>query len=151
MSTMTADEARTFAAGERVSSAVRVAAALAERARPSCTCRAYADVFTFRRWRAQGRTVRHGERGLALPVVLERTEVGQDELGDETSTTRRTLQRSYVFCRCQTDPLSTSPRLQREGIADAAELDRTRAALATRDAADRERIAARTNQASEEH
>ncbi len=103
---MTATDARTFTAGERVSSIVRVTQALAELARPGCHCEPYADVFTFRRWRAQGRTVHKGEHGIALPVVIEKTYAGTDELGDETPRTSRILQRSYVFCRCQTDALS---------------------------------------------
>ena len=107
-SPMTADDARTFTAGERVSSIVRVSQALAERARPGCTCEPYADVYTFARWRAQGRTVRKGEHGIALPVVIERTYVGNDETGEETERTGRMLRRSYVFCRCQTDTLSTT-------------------------------------------
>ena len=99
---MTADEARSFPAGERVSSIIRVTQALTERALPDCHCEPYTDVFTFRRWIAQGRAVRKGEHGIPLPVVVERTTVATDELGDETSRTARILQRSYVFCRCQT-------------------------------------------------
>lgn len=103
---MTADEARTFQAGERISSIVRVTQALAERARPGCACEPYTDVFTFNRWRAQGRTVRRGEHGIVLPVVIEKSYIGKDELGDETERTSRILRRSYVFCRCQTDERS---------------------------------------------
>lgn len=99
---MTSDQARTFPAGERISSILRVSQALAERNRPGCRCEPYADVFTFRRWQAQGRAVAKGEHGIALPVVIERTTVGRDELGDETERTSHLLKRSYVFCRCQT-------------------------------------------------
>lgn len=99
---MTAEDARTFSAGERVSSIVRVTQALAELARPGCTCEPYLDVFTFNRWRAQGRTVRRGEHGIKLPVIVSGQKT-DDRTGEtETFRMRRT---SAVFCRCQTDAL----------------------------------------------
>lgn len=62
-STMTAETARTFN-GYSVANAVTVTAALRDR---GCSCEPYADVFTFNRWRAQGRTVRKGEQRTPSP------------------------------------------------------------------------------------
>lgn len=97
--TLTADEARTFN-GYSLANASLVLAAIEQR---GCTCQPYEDVFTFRRWLAQGRAVRRGEHGISLPVIVERTAAEDDETGHEQSRTYRLRRTSHVFCRCQTD------------------------------------------------
>jgi len=85
---MMADEARSFSTFS-VGNAVAVAMA-----RP-CGCEPYADVFTFRRWIAQGFVVRRGEKAIKIPVVVER------EADEEGAEPVRLLRTSAVFCRCQ--------------------------------------------------
>ena len=92
--TFTPETARHF---ERfsVANAVTLKQALA------CGCEPYRDVFTYRRWQAQGYQVQRGERAIRLPLVYGRTEV-DPETGEQHTTTRRG--RSAVFCRCQVRP-----------------------------------------------
>ena len=94
--TMTAESATTFS-GYSVANAIAVKAGLAE-----CDCEPYADVFTFARWRAQGRVVRKGEHGIRLPVIV-RGEKRDAETGEVHGFSMRRA--SFVFCRCQTDAL----------------------------------------------
>lgn len=103
---MTPEQARTFE-GYSVANAVAVKTALAER---GCACEPYADVFTFNRWRAQGRFVRKGEHGIRLTVYVaaRRHDAVEDENGLEVGTAAPDRVHSYprtsfVFCRCQTD------------------------------------------------
>ena len=78
-----------------------VANAVAIREALSCDCQPYQDVFTYRRWQAQGYQVQRGQRSIRLPLVKlverENAETGKVE-------TRRLLTRSAVFCRCQVQP-----------------------------------------------
>ena len=39
-----------------------------------CGCEPYTQVFTYRRWKAQGFQVQRGERALRLPLIYSRTE-----------------------------------------------------------------------------
>ncbi len=64
----------------------------------SCDCEPYQDVFTYRRWKAQGFQVQKGERAIRLPLIYKRTE--RDPRTGEEKTTRR-RGRSALFCRCQ--------------------------------------------------
>jgi len=63
-----------------------------------CKCQPYSDVFTFKRWLAQGYAVQKGEKALRLPLVKDVEETGDD---GETVKVRRLLGMSFVFCRCQ--------------------------------------------------
>lgn len=76
--TMTAETATTFS-GYSVANAIAVRAGLADR---GCSCEPYADVFTFNRWRAQGRTVLKGEHGIKIPVIV-RGQTTDKETGEE--------------------------------------------------------------------
>ena len=67
----------------------------------ACGCSAYDDVFTMRRWNAQGFAVRRGEHGLRLPIVRERAPQDDD---DGEAKPVRILGYSYVFCRHQVAP-----------------------------------------------
>ena len=93
--TFTPETARQF---ERysVANAVRVKEAL------PCGCEPYRDVFTYRRWKAQGYQVQRGEKAIRLPMIYQRTE--KDRETGEVRTERR-IGRSAVFCRHQVKPL----------------------------------------------
>ncbi len=88
---MTADEARSF---DRVSVANSVAVLQAL----DCGCQPYRDVYTYRRWKAQGFQVQRGEKAIRLPLIYSRVETDPDT-GEQH--TRRRMGRSAVFCRCQ--------------------------------------------------
>ena len=65
-----------------------------------CTCEAYVDWFTYRRWQAQGFQVQRGEKGVKLTTFKPVEKV--DEKGKTvTSSVPRT---TTVFCRCQVKP-----------------------------------------------
>lgn len=93
---MTAEDARTFGSYS-VANAVRVTQIL------TCGCEPYRDVFTFRRWLAQGFAVQRGQHAVKIPVVKmierENRETGERE-------TRRVLGSGAVFCRCQVAPVA---------------------------------------------
>ena len=88
--TMTATAAKSFG-GFSTANAAAVMAAL------GCGCKPYMDVFTYNRWRAQGRQVAKGEKAIRLPLV---TMVVRQAKGEEPET-RRMLTSSAVFCRHQ--------------------------------------------------
>ena len=88
---VTAEEARHF---DRISvgNAVLVHTLL------DCGCQPYQDVFTYRRWQAQGFQVQRGQKAIRLLLVKAVTQKDA-ETGEEK--TRKVLSRSAVFCRCQ--------------------------------------------------
>ena len=98
---MSADEARSFQTYS-LANAVTVKEAL------PCGCEPYVDVFTYRRWKAQGFQVQRGEKAIRLPLIYQRTEKDPDT-GEEA--TRRRMGRSAVFCRCQVKPIAGSQNL----------------------------------------
>jgi len=104
---LTPDDARSFD-GYSVANAIAVRQALSER---GCSCEPYEDVFTFNRWRAQGRIVRRGQHGIALRVYVTAMRGGEDADGviDEPRA-YRIPKTSHVFCRCQTDELAPRER-----------------------------------------
>ena len=67
-----------------------------------CGCEPYVDVFTYRRWKAQGFQVQRGEKAIKLPLIYQRRE--KDQATGEDRTVRR-MGRSAVFCRCQVKPI----------------------------------------------
>ncbi len=100
---MTAGDARHFDRTS-ISNAARV---MAER---GCGCEPYIDVFTYKRWRAQGFQVQRGERAIKLPLVLHIPDEEGDELGNGRARRRgrKRLGSSSVFCRCQVQPTGSS-------------------------------------------
>lgn len=63
-----------------------------------CTCVAYQDWFTHRRWQAQGVQVRKGQHGVKLTTWIPVTKTDDD--GTKKVTGKRP--KGYtVFCRCQ--------------------------------------------------
>jgi len=85
---MTPAEATRF---ERISlaNAAMVAASL------TCDCSPYRDVFTYRRWKAQGYQVRRGEHGIKLSGVRD--------VEDKNGDSKKIFFGTTVFCRCQVD------------------------------------------------
>lgn len=71
----------------------------AQLACPAASCEAYRDIFTRRRWRAQGYAIRKGEQGTAITTwILMRSR----EDGEENPSRRP--KRVLVFCRHQVTP-----------------------------------------------
>ena len=62
-----------------------------------CGCIPYQDVFTFKRWLAQGYCVKKGEHGVKIPVIG--TNVKEYDTGD--ITVKKYTTTSAVFCRHQ--------------------------------------------------
>jgi N-terminal domain of anti-restriction factor ArdC len=75
-------------------------AVAAEAACSALECRAYTDIFTRRRWRAQGYRVRKGEQGTAITtwIVTPARDDGEGKLV-------RRPKRVFVFCRHQVEQL----------------------------------------------
>ena len=94
--TFTKETARTFEHGESTAHAVALAQAAHER---GCTCEAYVDWFTYRRWQALGYQVQRGEKGIQLTTF--RT---VEETGSKGKATKTIPWRTTVFCRCQVQP-----------------------------------------------
>ena len=67
-----------------------------------CGCEPYQDVFTYRRWKAQGYKVQRGAKAIRLPLIYLRREK-DPKTGEEIE--RRRTGRSAVFCRCQVLPI----------------------------------------------
>ena len=92
--TITKENATTF---DRYSA---INATLVQSAR-ACGCEAYKDVFTYKRWQAQGFQVRKGEKGTRIetyaPITKENKETGEREVVGSRPWI------STVFCRCQVD------------------------------------------------
>lgn len=95
---MTAEQATTFE-HESAQSAATVAEQL------ECDCEPYTDVFTFNRWKAQGFSVRKGEKAHRVTGYVPKVEKDATT-GEER---KRLIPRvNCVFCRCQVD--RTTPR-----------------------------------------
>jgi hypothetical protein len=62
-----------------------------------CGCEPYKDVFTFKRWIAQGYCIKKGEHGIRIPVIGQ--SVKTDQTGQEI--TKKYFTNSAVFCRHQ--------------------------------------------------
>lgn len=98
---MTAEQAQTF---ERISvgNATRLMHAAAER---GCGCSPYADWYTFRRWKAQGMSVKKGEKATRLPLIVTD---GIAENVESSEEPRQHFATACVFCRCQVQPSKES-------------------------------------------
>jgi len=96
---MTAEQARTFEHGMSLANYQQLKVSLMER-RSDCRCEPYTDCFTFRRWKAQGRSVRKGEKSHRLTCWIEGEK--EDQETGEVKTFKRPWT-AHVFCRCQVD------------------------------------------------
>lgn len=77
---------------------VSIGNALAVESSLDCKCRAYQDVFTYQRWKAQGFQVQKGQKGIKLRVF--RTFITKATDDKPEKITKRPWW-STVFCRCQ--------------------------------------------------
>lgn len=71
----------------------------AQLACPEAACEAYKDIFTRRRWQAQGHAIRKGEKGTVITTWIM-TRSGKED-GDEKPFRRP--KRVLVFCRHQVE------------------------------------------------
>lgn len=78
-------------------------AVAAELACSEGSCRAYKDIFTFARWRAQGFSVQKGAKGTRIPALVPINST--DEQGNEMVVGNR-RKTAVVFCRHQVKPIS---------------------------------------------
>ena len=85
---MTAEQAQSFQ-GYSATNASLVRQGL------DCGCEPYIDVFTFKRWRAQGYHVNRGEQSIRLPVIIQQ-EVKDQETGEIRP--RKIMSNVPVFC-----------------------------------------------------
>ena len=67
----------------------------AQLACPEGTCEAYQDIFTRRRWRAQGYRIRKGEDGAVIQTWIEVARNGKGS--------GRQPRRAFLFCRHQVE------------------------------------------------
>jgi len=86
---MTAEEARSF---ERISKG-NISLCLAHF---TCGCSPYTDLYTYKRWKAQGYHVIKGEHGLKLPLI----KTIDSEIGEPRE---KLFCSSFVFCRHQVE------------------------------------------------
>jgi hypothetical protein len=93
---MTANQARSF-------DSFSVGSTLMAKLALACACEPYVDLFTYKRWLAQGMQVRKGEKSISLPLVKNVEETDDD---GEVVKSRRILGTSRLFCRCQTDEIA---------------------------------------------
>jgi len=89
---MTAEQAASFDTYSLSNATILAMAASAR----GCTCQAYSDWYTYRRWAAQGKQVKQGEHGTHIPIIV--CVPPDDENKKQAYQLRRT---SVVFCRCQ--------------------------------------------------
>lgn len=94
---MSADDARRFEHFS-VHNAVQAQMACPE----GGACEAYRDIFTFRRWHAQGYAVRKGEKGTTVTTWVPVREPSENENG----TVRRRPKRAVLFCRHQVERIN---------------------------------------------
>lgn len=82
-------------------------AVAAEAACPTLECRAYSDIFTFRRWLAQGYVVKKGERGTKVTTWIP---VRDPDDGEQVEARRARPKTAVLFCRHQVEPRDGVPR-----------------------------------------
>ena len=101
MTQFTSETARTFEHGESIPHTVLLAQTAQQN---GCTCEAYVDWFTYRRWSALGFQVQKGEKGTKLSVfrTIEKTDAKGQTIKSSVPW------RSTVFCRCQIKPKEAS-------------------------------------------
>ena len=91
--TMTATQATTFDSYS-VGNAAYLDSILA------CGCAPYVDIFTFKRWIAQGLVVRKGQKAIKVPVLKSTT------TDEETQEVKKLFTTASLFCRHQVKPIA---------------------------------------------
>jgi antirestriction protein ArdC len=66
-----------------------------------CGCEPYKEVFTFKRWKAQGYYVRKGEKAHKIIVVVKSEKENKKGEKEEKSFPKKTS----VFCKCQVEKM----------------------------------------------
>lgn len=98
---MTSQEAKTFEHGLSQKNYLIVKMLLASKSH-ACECEPYQDVFTYKRWVAQGFHVVRGSKAIKAPLVKTGSkEVKNKATGKVDKSFWRVLTVSYLFCRCQ--------------------------------------------------
>lgn len=98
---MTKEEAKSFENGLSKKNYLIVKMILAAKPDP-CECEPYEDVFTYRRWIAQGFYVVRGSKAIKAPLVRTGSkEVTNSATGKPDKKFWRVLTVSHLFCRCQ--------------------------------------------------
>ncbi len=98
---MTAEQAKTFEHGLSKKNYLIVKMLLTLKS-SSCECEPYEDVFTFKRWVAQGFYVVRGSKSIKAPLIKTGSkDVTDDTTGKIEKAYWRVLSVSYLFCRCQ--------------------------------------------------
>lgn len=90
---MTAEQAKQF---ETYSAANAGLATMGK----ECKCEPYVDIFTLRRWNAQGFKIKKGEKGSYVTTYVTHEKI--DEEGNSHKT--RQIHGTVLFCRCQVEP-----------------------------------------------
>ena len=72
-----------------------------------CGCKAYRDIFTYNRWKAQGMQVQRGQKSVKLPT-LHNVEQSDSETGETTQY--KVFGTSNVFCRHQVAAAGNTPQ-----------------------------------------
>jgi antirestriction protein ArdC len=75
----------------------------------TCNCEPYIDIFTLRRWNAQGYKVKKGEKSQVIKTyrtIQKKDPKTKQVMTDENGkpVTFKVPKKSYVFCRCQVEP-----------------------------------------------
>ena len=78
-----------------------------------CGCEPYVDVFTYRRWKAQGFQVQRGQKAIKLPLIYKLSET-DPKTGERTESRR--IGSAAVFCRCQVNPIERQRNLGGSGV-----------------------------------
>jgi mannose-6-phosphate isomerase class I len=65
-----------------------------------CGCEPYVDVFTLKRWNAQGFKVKKGEKSIRITTIVKK-EVKDKKTGEKE--TKQFPKTAFVFCRCQVE------------------------------------------------
>ena len=75
----------------------------------ACGCEPYRDVFTYRRWQAQGFQVQRGQKAIRIPVVKVIATENKDTGAEET---HKLLGTGAVFCRHQVAATNGQPAVE---------------------------------------
>lgn len=102
MTKMTSDEAKNFVF-QSATNAQKIEIAVHQA--QGCKCKAYEDIFSFKRWKAQGVIVPKGGISvlISLPKVLDTGLVEPEFIN----------KRMFVWCRCQINAAQTAKDLRK--------------------------------------
>jgi len=106
--TMTPVEAKTFLV-KSLNNATRIEEAVHNVT--NCACKAYTDIFTFARWKAQGMKVPKGAIRVAvlMPIKPSVDSIKGKSLDERPDFVKRTIN---VWCRCVVAPYVANPSEQ---------------------------------------